>query len=740
MIRKTYRLRLPLLIAAPVLLLAVLGVRLHYLQVVYHDHYLSRAGNQQRVSIPIRPKRGVILSHDGLELAISTPAYAVYSETHLVTDNHRELAERLQVILGGSETRFLKLLNSGKVVTLGRKVDRRTKERLEMLSEQFRLPRYAIRFEEEGERHYPKGDLAAHLVGFASLDEYGDNKGLAGLEAQFDEQLRGSTAKFEAARTAVQKRLEPIAEEAYRRAFGDSLVLTIESTIQQAAQDALDAKCRELSAAAGVAVVYEVKTGRILGLANWPTFNLNQYARAGFNEMRNRAVVDAIEPGSVAKTLAMAILLDAGLISPDTYFDCEGGRAYIKGRRVTDAPGHRLHLATIREIFKYSSNVGTNKAAQLIEPSAYNQYLQRFGVGQLTGIELPGEVAGMLRPFNKWSGFTMTSLPMGYEMRTTAIQMAAACGAIANGGILMKPYIVDEVYDHAWRLKSKTQPVRVRRVIGPLAAAQTLQLLEDTVASGTGKKAQVAGYRVGGKTGTTHKYDTVAGGYSPTNYISSFFGVFPLSNPEVLVYVYIDDPKGKKYGGDVAAPVFQEITEETIRVLGMRPDALDTGLGGFQADTERTLAEARNRQMLPPGEQSPITADRTRNIPELSPLPGGMVGSGQELMAADSATTTSLSELPPSPVPPPPSFDELVTMSPEERHAARQAHQRAIERSTAPPMPELTGMTMAAARQAIQGLPGQRFVFVGSGLVAQQDPAPGIRVDPQGVVTVTFAP
>jgi len=565
--------RLSLLVILPFVFIVGLGARLAFVQVAEHDYYSSWASRQHHEVVPIRPKRGEIRTQDGIALAISAPAYAVYAETRLIEQDHRDLARRVGAVLNASTFELEQRFKSGRVVTLARKVDMRTKERLELIRKQFDLSPYAIRFEEEGKRYYPMSDLGAHVVGYVGLDEFGDNKGLDGLELAEDARLRGSTEKYEVARNAVQRRLEPVAETAFRRAFGDSVTLTIHSAVQHAAETALNERCSELQAVGGSVVVTEVKTGRVLALASYPSFNLNNYARASADQLRNRCTQNAVEPGSVAKILSISLVMNDRLIDENTLIDCEGGRARINRRVIRDAPGHHLDVATVREIFMFSSNVGTDKAALMMDHRRFYEGLLRYGVGRPTNLGLPGESTGFLPEMRRWSGFTMTSLPMGYEMRTTPVQMAQACGTVGNRGVMMGLQIVEEVHDSFGRKIQEFTPKRVARVLDESTAATMLSLMESTVVHGTGKKAEIEGFRVGGKTGTAHKYDVKAGGYTPGMYYSSFCGIFPLSDPEILIYVLVDEPKGAKWGGDVAAPIFQRIGTDTARVLALEPDA-----------------------------------------------------------------------------------------------------------------------------------------------------------------------
>jgi cell division protein FtsI/penicillin-binding protein 2 len=269
----------------------------------------------------------------------------------------------------------------------------------------------------------------------------------------------------------------------------------------------------------------------------------------------------------VVKLFTAAMLLDKGYITPDTIIDCEGGYAVVDGRRLHDSPGHYLGVATFREALRFSSNIGLVKAAQVLENNEWHAMLRAFGFGAPTGIDLPGEGFGILYPVSKWTKFSRTSLPMGYEISLTPIQIAAAISTTVNGGVFYQPYVVEEIRDPKGNVLQAHNPEPVRRVLRPTTSAIMRDLMEDVAELGTGKKAQLEGYRVGGKTGTTRKSNV----FTHREYIASFGGALPINDPRVVLYVYVDNPKGEYYASIVAAPVFHEIASACVLHLGIAP-------------------------------------------------------------------------------------------------------------------------------------------------------------------------
>ncbi|MCX7625739.1 MAG: transpeptidase family protein, partial [Candidatus Sumerlaeaceae bacterium] len=396
--------------------------------------------------------------------------------------------------------------------------------------------------------------------------------------------------------------LEPLDPEVLASTYGHSVVLTIDRDIQQVTEQALKKKVQESSADAGVAVVYAVKTGEVLAMASVPSFSLTAIQHAHPAALRNRAITDAIEPGSVMKIFTYAAAIEEGKIpSFREVIDCAGGRWTVAGRTVVDA--HGMGAVPIVTAFAQSSNVAAAKLAVMrLQPARFYKHLVDFGFGEKTGIDLPGEAPGLLRHVKDWTAQSVASLAYGYELQATAIQIAAAAAAIANNGVYMKPHVAREIRNFRGAGVKLIEPETGRRAGSPQTTKRMLELMEAVVREGTGKAAALPNYRVGGKTGTTIKLDPETKRYSRGNYISSFCGVAPLDDPELCIYIWVDNPRGGTYyGGQVAAPVFKEIAAHALKVLRIPPST------GTAAQFESAEAEP--------------TVAATERMPEPTPLP-----------------------------------------------------------------------------------------------------------------------
>jgi cell division protein FtsI (penicillin-binding protein 3) len=602
MLKKTYRLRLVSLYCIPFLFMLGLVPRLYYLQVINRDYYKREADQQHFGDITLVPSRGKIYDVNGHELAGSMFLMAAYVEIERMPEELESevkgLAHDLSDILGIDYDAVLKKLHTanhkGRPM-LARELHEEKVFAIKdaLLKYKKRIPLNAITFQQEGKRYYCRNQLASHIVGYVQRDDSGDNKGADGVEKFYDEMLRGQTEKFRARTNATQAAMEPIDNEVLAATFGNSVKLTIDETIQAATEAALEKGVNEHNADNGQAVVMNVKTGEVLAMASVPTFSLTDISHAPEFVKRNRSVVDSIEPGSVMKTITFLCLFEDNKVQPDDMVDCEGGTWVNQfGRTIRDAES--LGVLSVRDVYAHSSNIGTIKCARHLDSKRFYNHLLDFGFGEKTGIDLPGEISGKLRNIERWSALSMSSLPMGYELRVTGIQMAAAISAIANEGIYMQPHVVSEILDYNGKTIKKIEPQKVRRVASPVACHKVLELMEGVVTHGTGKSAALPNYRVGGKTGTTKKIDptTHPPSYTMRNYIASFCGVAPIENPEICVYIYIDNPKGEKmFGGQVSAPVFHDIAEVALKVLRVpvSPEANQT------AKMEVTLDKIRNK-------------------------------------------------------------------------------------------------------------------------------------------------
>lgn len=572
-----------------VLVLGILA-QLYHLQFVRRDHYWQKAKERQELKVKKFPTRGKILDRNNSELAATEMVPTIYVAPSRIPEWFKrtyaaEMAQDLARELGiDFDTVFAHLTQAKGDKVIKRRTDYDAVQRAIAIVDKYRmkkhekttetLPRNVIYVQEENKRIYPWEDLASHVIGFTELDDTGDNKGQAGVEGSYDSELRGKIGIDVVLRTATNVPLEAVEPEVLAATYGNTVVLTIDSTIQRATENALKKRVLESSADAGVAIVYAVKTGEVLSMASVPSFSLTDRAHAAPFAMRNRAITDAIEPGSVMKIFTYTSLLEEDkLRSFKEIIDCSGGRWTVAGRTVVDS--HSMGAVPIVTAFAESSNVAAAKlAVTRLQPSRFYKHLVDFGFGEKTGIDLPGESPGFLRHVKEWTAQSIASLAYGYELQVTAIQVAAAAAAIANNGIYMKPHVVREVRNYRGEVVRQILPETVRRVCSPTTSRRMRELMEAVVTEGTGKSAQIPGYRVGGKTGTTIKLDPETKRYSKGNYIASFCGIAPLEDPEICIYVWIDNPRGGQYyGGQVSAPVFKEIAQTALKVLKIPPSS-----------------------------------------------------------------------------------------------------------------------------------------------------------------------
>jgi len=379
--------------------------------------------------------------------------------------------------------------------------------------------------------------------------------------------LRGGIPKIITARGASRILLDDFPEEVLEKSCGATLVLSIDESIQYIAEKELAEALAREKGDAGCVTVMDIPTGELLAMASLPSFDPNKYAYYPLDLRRNNAISSPIQPGSVMKIFTFATLLENNQLDVQEPVDCgSGNTVYFNGRAIRDAPGHSMGVVPAYLAFYYSSNVGTARLAERLDNEVMYAQLRRFGFGRKTGIDLPGEDDGILRPVRQWSLLSKTSLAIGYEIAVTSLQIAQAVSAIANNGYLMKPYVVQKVVDARGRVVLENRPKRLMRVVRPSVAEQMLELMEGVVLYGTGQKAQIPGYRVGGKTGTALKPP-----YKEKKFIASFVGVVPLDSPRICVSVWIDNPHRHHYGGDVAAPVFKKVAEAALKVLHIPP-------------------------------------------------------------------------------------------------------------------------------------------------------------------------
>jgi cell division protein FtsI (penicillin-binding protein 3) len=560
------RLRLMLLALSVCLWGVVVFIRLVQLQVLEQGSYARQAARQSERTINLDSRRGAIVDRNGRDLALSVDAESIYAVPQEIEDPPRAaalLARALGLDTAARKDLQVQLTKNRAFVWVKRKADPRHARAVRDLQ----MP--GIGFLTENRRYYPKRELASQVLGYVGLD----NTGMSGIEYEFEDQIRGKAAKVT---VHIDARRRPVGHTEKPSTDGHTIVLTLDETIQHAAEKELDRSMQETSSLAGVAVVMDPRTGEVLAMANRPTFNPNRFAAYGSARWRNRAVADAYEPGSIFKIFTAAAGLQEKVVSPDEVIDCGNGSIEVAGTVINDH--HVFDHLSFRDVMAKSSDVGVIRVAQRLGRENFNRYLTEFGFGAATGVELPGESAGLLRPPPRWSALSLPSLSFGQEIGVTALQMASAVSAVANGGYLMKPQIVKRIETGSGALVKETRPVAVRRVLEAETIDTLTEILKGVVKDGTGKKAAIPGYVVAGKTGTAQKVDA-SGRYSMIDHVSSFVGYVPASRPALVVLVSLDTPRGAaNQGGDVAAPLFQRITEQALRHLAVPPDDPDRSL------------------------------------------------------------------------------------------------------------------------------------------------------------------
>jgi cell division protein FtsI (penicillin-binding protein 3) len=423
-----------------------------------------------------------------------------------------------------------------------------------------------IEFVPERNRFYPNKTLASQTVGFTGLDGYG----LEGIEFSYDDFLRGSASKHTVFKDALGKVFNE-EQAAERHIGGRNIILTIDRAVQYIAESALEEAVKEYSARSGMAIVMEPQTGAVLAIAHVPLFNPNSYTDFNKELWRNRAITDPFEPGSTVKIFSAAAAIGSGNIRAHDIFYCENG-AYKIGRNVVhDIKKHGW--LSLQQIVKYSSNIGAVKISEKVGAKRLYTMFRKFGFGSKTGIDSPGETAGSLAHYKKWTSVDTGAIAFGYGLSVSAIQLVTAASAIANDGILMKPYLVQAITDQSGQPLKQLQPQTVRRVLTK-KTARTVKAIMKTVTTkgGTGVNASLDGYAVFGKTGTARKLDK-SGTYSSDRHMASFVGFTPADTPKLAILVVIDEPQGKYYGGTVAAPVFRRIAREALNYLNIPPSS-----------------------------------------------------------------------------------------------------------------------------------------------------------------------
>lgn len=532
----------------------VLTGRLYHLQIIQYIDLVARAERQQQRTIETAPKRGTIYDRQMQPLAMSLAVDSIFAVPSEIP-NPKMAARLLSPVLSMEQGDLLGKFKAFKSFCwVRRKVSNEESARVRELNLK------GIYFQKEMKRFYPKGELAAHVMGYVGLD----NDGLGGLEYRLDDDIKGTPARVLLAADARRQSFNSSVREGRP---GKNVVLTLDENIQYIAEKALARAARQWRMASGMVVVQDPNTGEILAMANYPSFNPNEFNKSKPEARINRSVSAVYEPGSTFKLVTVAAALEEGLTSPDEAINCQYGKIVLAGHTIRDDKPHGN--LRVSQVMAQSSDVGVIKLALRLGEDRLYRYIRAFGFGSESGVELPGEERGLLKPPSSWSGISIGEISMGQEIGVTALQMVSAYSAIANGGTLYEPRVVREIFNG--KRHETARPALGRRVVSASTAEQMQQILTDVVESGTGIPARPTGYTAAGKTGTAQKIDS-SGSYSKTHYIPSFAGFAPARKPAVTILVVIDSPVGAYYGREVAAPVFRSIAEQTLGYLNVPQD------------------------------------------------------------------------------------------------------------------------------------------------------------------------
>ncbi len=614
----------------------VIVIRLLYIQLWERSKYEAMARKQYVLEIPLEAKRGVIYDRNMNALVMNEPCISVGLDKRQMEGTSQQYAKRLAPVLGVSANWLRNRIRSvkGQFVWLRRRLDVEYAARISALN----LP--GIRLEKETRRVYPHHEVASHIIGFTDVD----NKGIEGIELQFNDILSGKDGFITIQRDGFGR---AVPENVIRReepVDGKSLVLTIDYILQTIATEELRNAINLYNAKSGTVIILNPQTGEILAMANEPSYNPNKAGQYSFDARRNRAVTDAYEPGSTFKIVPFAAMLENHLKKPDDLMFCENGAFLLRGRRIRDTKAHAW--LTMQDVFAYSSNIGTVKMALELGEQRLYEMARKFGFGRETGIRLPGETPGILRPISQWSSFSLASMAIGQELACNTLQLAMAYATIANGGELLKPRIAREIIEGANRKTPASYRQSLGRVVSEETAKTLKHMLIQVVENGTGTAAKIDGLPIAGKTGTAQKPLANGRGYSQNEFVSSFVGFFPADQPKYLVLVKLDTDQQNQWGGKAAAPTFKRIAQK-IRVYDRELQSEKRFTQRNGANGRKVVTQELNGIILPDLSNRKLSAARAileglslKIITEgkgdfvlnQKPAPGARVRKGQEVV------------------------------------------------------------------------------------------------------------
>jgi len=598
-------------------LFAMVSLKALELQVLDRERAFKIARKQHHGTSTLLPRRGRILDRNGKELAVNVDVKSVYANPKEVVDP-KNTAHILSEKLGVSEEKIHKRVASNKsFVWVKRLADSKAADELKESDVK------GLGFIPEPKRIYPNGTLLGQVIGFTDIDSIG----IEGIEYKYDDSLIGKTRKITLKRDARGHKIlsdpNEIQEIDRDESSGNDITLTIDSQIQHIVERELKEGIEVVGGEKGMAIVMNPETGEVLAMSSYPFVDPNSYSKFPVENRRNLPVWYAYEPGSTMKVFLAASAIEDKKVNPNSQFNCENGRRKIGSAVIKDIkPRGTL---TVSEIVKYSSNIGASKIGETLGRDSYYKYLKKFGFGDKTGIGLPGESKGQLASPRKWGAIELATISFGQGVSVTSLQLVTALSAIANGGYLMQPYIIEKIVDPEGHVLKENKPEVVTRVISYDTSDQMKRIMQSVVEDGTGKKAQIPGFSVAGKTGTAQIPNPQSGGYYSDRYIASFIGFTPVEDPEIVMAVIVEAPRKKTHGGSVAGPIFKQIAEKVLFHLQVSPKK---ELAGMKVMPD--LSGMSVRDILKWSEEQGVKVDLKGSgfVTGQKPMPGDLIKEG----------------------------------------------------------------------------------------------------------------
>ena len=656
--------------------------RLGYLQLFCYSDYFAKAQHQQQRTYEISPMRGDIFDRKGRQLAISIPMDSVFADPAEIKEPDMVARLLSRVLDVPAEDLEAKIRDSAKPVRLAKKLSADMVERIDEMNLK------GVFFQKENRRVYPQHEFLSHVLGWVDVDE----KGMGGVEQELDKFIRGRPGRVMVMADGKRQfydRNEASADP------GASVVLTIDQSIQFIAEKELAIAMAETHSKSGTVVVQDPSNGALLAVANWPTFDPNDPGKFPVEKRQDLAVAAAYEPGSTFKTITMTSAIENHATNPDVMVDCQMGSILVAGRLIHD--WHPFGVLSVRDVLAHSSDVGTIKVALNLGAPRFYETMRKFGIGQPTGIELPGENHGKLRALDNWTASSIGSVAIGQEVSVTPVQIISAISAIANGGTLYRSHVVQEIRGSGSAdlpLPKRPEPTEVTDA---KTAATVREMMENVILKGTGTPARLNGYTAAGKSGTAQKIDTNTGRYSPNQYVASFVGFAPVNEPAVTILVVLDSPEGAHHGGEVGGPVFKRVAEQVLAYLDVPHDV------PVESDSEFAK---KNKSSAEP-DDSVVQND---------------------LRAADRKTQQEQA-----------TFQNVVSKGTASRASTgtTDAPTTVISEEDSVDVPDLTGKTVRGVTESCSRL-GLIPELIGSGVAVEQTPDPGTRVQRGSSITVRF--